>query len=144
MRAWIIAMLAIIAVVAAAWSYRPAPAQDATTVTFDVLWTPENEGQCDKRLPDAPSPDESSPAYFYTLLEVITVRDAAGAIVSMTPLSGSTRGVDTCSVTITADLETGPGHTIWHEDTYLASIPPQGLSGDPDLNEGIPWIVLAD
>lgn len=102
-------------------------AEDGGDVTLTVAWSalPEAfEARCDRHR----SLESNTPiATVNGFVEVVTIRDAEGTIVSMTALRDGELDEGQCRLTVTAALAQSAGHTVWLDDAYLASIPSAGL-----------------
>jgi len=137
----------------------PVPRLRGQAVSFEVTWLASSDAPdaCDRQLAGDALPGEGasqairlydgltiSPPRVTGFYEVLTIRNAANDIVLMVPLrglfTGGTGGAPLrCVVQINTTLTPSAGHTIWIEDTYIASIPPEGFV--PDVT---PQIVLSD
>ncbi len=119
-----------------------AGAQEATVIGFSVSWEPAGDFYADgDACRHTPFPGDvvfnDAPASVSGFTDVVTIRDAGHAIVSMTPLIGTISSEEVsgvismlCNVPISAEVQSSTGYTVWFEDTYIASIPADGSLDD--------------
>lgn len=121
-------VIAVLLISILAWWALTARASEpggTVAVSFMVSW----EMQSNEDLVLVPERSCAKRSVYDGFLEVVTIREANGDILYMQTLEGPFEG-GFCEVPIKATLPASAGYTVWHENTYLASIPGDGNLGD--------------